>query len=185
MKKITGKYLKGFTIIELLIVISILGVLAVALLITINPGEAQKKTRDAQRLAHLKTIQTLVDQFINDGKNATGTIISAAGATSQGIAAQNSQACGVASWLGIDTCPYGATVPLDPNNGVTRTFITGATAVPPTTGQVIAQYRARILGSDYEVNVMQESAANATKISNDGGNNNGQWIEVGTSLTIL
>ncbi len=185
MKKITGKYLKGFTIIELLIVISILGVLAVALLITINPGEAQKKTRDAQRLAHLKTIQTLVDQFINDGKNATGTIITAQGASSQGITAQNSQACGVTSWLGIDTCPYGATVPLDPNNGVDRTFITNAALTPPTTATFRAQYRAQITGSDYEVNVMQESAANATKISNDGGNNNGQWIEVGTRLNLL
>lgn len=185
MKILHSKYLKGFTIIELLIVIAILGVLAVALLITINPGEAQKKTRDAERLSHLKTLQILLDQFINDGKNATGAIVGATGANSSALTANNSQACGASSWLGIDTCAYGATVPLDPNNGVTRTFITGATATPPTTGTFTAQYRARISGSDYEVNVMQESAANASKISSDGGNNNGQWVEIGTSLTLL
>ena len=184
MKILKSRYMKGFTIIELLIVIAILGVLAVALLITINPGEAQKKTRDAERLAHLKTLQVLIDQFINDGQNATGNIIGAAGANSSALLQVNSQSCGVGSWLGIDTCAYGATVPLDPNNGVARTFVTNAAAAVPTTGTVTSQYRARIVGSDYEVNVMQESTANASKIANDGGNS-AQWVEIGTSLTLL
>ena len=187
MKILHHKYLKGFTIIELLIVIAILGVLAVALLITINPGEAQKKTRDAQRLAHLKTLQTLIDQFINDGNAAAGAILTANTGVSSTVAPageKNGQAC-LGNWLGINTCPYGATVPLDPNNGVSRTFVTTAAATPPGTGQIVAQYRAQITGSDYEVNVMQESTANASKISSDGGNNNNQWVEVGTSLVLL
>lgn len=184
MKILRSKYLKGFTIIELLIVIAILGVLAVALLITINPGEAQKKTRDAERLSHLKTLQILLDQFINDGKSASGNIITAAGVNSSAVTANNSQACGASSWLGIDTCAYGATVPLDPNNGVSRTFITNAGNTPPTTGTVTAQYKAQITGSDYEVNVMQESAANASKIGSDGGNS-AQWVEIGTKLDLL
>lgn len=187
MKILTHKYLKGFTIIELLIVIAILGVLAVALLITINPGEAQKKTRDAQRLAHLKTLQTLIDQFINDGNAATGAILTAGTGVSSTVApagAKNGQACGATSWLGINTCAYGATVPLDPNNGVTRTFV-NATTPAVTTGPITAQYRAQITGSDYEVNVLQESVSNASKVSSDGGNNSAQWVEVGTSLTLL
>ncbi len=176
--------LKGFTIVELLIVIAILGMLAVALLITINPGEAQKKTRDAQRVIHMKSLQTLIEQFINDGRNATGAIITNAGANSSTKVAQNSETCGVASWIQIDTCLYGASIPLDPNNRTQRTFVTNATTNPATTGLYTAQYRAKIAGSDYEVNAMQESRANSPKIANDGGNS-AQWFEGGTDLTLL
>lgn len=183
------KLVKGFTLIELLLVIAILGILAVALLVAINPGEAQKKARDSKRFADIKTLQILLDQFINDGNVAAGAIIAAAGANSSAVVGQNNQACGATSWLGIDTCRYGPTVPLDPNNGASRTFITNAptcAATPATcVGSVVAQYRAQITGSDYEVNVMLESTANAQKITSDGGNNNLQWVEIGTRLILL
>ena len=45
----TKKYLKGFTIIELLIVIAILGVLAAALLVAIDPVEQLARGRDSGR----------------------------------------------------------------------------------------------------------------------------------------
>lgn len=184
MKLINKDKLKGFTIVELLIVIAILGVIAIALLVTINPGEAQKKTRDAQRIIHMKTLQTLIDQFMIDGNNATGAIISASGVNSSAVVAQNSQLCGVTSWLGINTCLYSSTVPIDPNNGTSRTFINNASSTPIGTGLIVAQYRAKISSNDYEVNIMQESVSNASKISGDGGNSN-QWLEAGTDLTLL
>ncbi len=184
-----SKYLKGFTLIELLLVIAILGILAVALLVAINPAEAQKKARDSKRFADLKTLQILIDQYINDGGVIPATGIgSAAGANTAAVTTQNSQAAcpsGTATWLGIDTCKYGPTVPLDPNNGVSRSFVTNAGTTPPTVTAVTAQYRARISGSNYEVNVMVESPANAGKIVSDGGNNALQWIEIGSDLTLL
>ncbi len=42
---------KGFTLVELLIVIAIIGVLAVVVLVAINPVEQLAKTRDAGRLS--------------------------------------------------------------------------------------------------------------------------------------
>lgn len=48
----------GFTLLELLIVVSIIAILSVALVLVLNPAEALKKSRDAQRMSDLGTIKT-------------------------------------------------------------------------------------------------------------------------------
>ncbi len=48
----------GFTLLELLIVISIIAILSVMLIIVINPAETLRKSRDAQRISDLNTIKT-------------------------------------------------------------------------------------------------------------------------------
>lgn len=49
---------KGFTLLELLIVISIIAILAIALVFLLNPAETLKKSRDAQRISDLNTVKT-------------------------------------------------------------------------------------------------------------------------------
>jgi len=49
---------KGFTLLELLIVIAIIAILAVILILALNPAESLKKARDAQRLSDLSTLKT-------------------------------------------------------------------------------------------------------------------------------
>ena len=51
---------KGFTLLELLIVIAIIAVLSVALILVINPAETLKKSRDAQRISDLGTLKTAI-----------------------------------------------------------------------------------------------------------------------------
>lgn len=48
----------GFTLLELLIVISIIAILSVALVFVLNPAETLKKSRDAQRISDLLTVKT-------------------------------------------------------------------------------------------------------------------------------
>lgn len=48
----------GFTLLELLIVISIIAILSIALVFMLNPAETLKKGRDAQRISDLKTLKT-------------------------------------------------------------------------------------------------------------------------------
>lgn len=55
MKK---KHKGGFTLLELLIVISIIAILSIALVFMLNPAETLKKARDAQRISDLKTVKT-------------------------------------------------------------------------------------------------------------------------------
>lgn len=53
-----GGYSKGFTLLELLIVIAIIAILSIALVFMLNPAETLKKARDAQRISDLKSVKT-------------------------------------------------------------------------------------------------------------------------------
>lgn len=56
--------LKGFTLLELLIVIAILSILAMALILVLNPAETMKKSRDTQRMTDLSTIKTAMGLYM-------------------------------------------------------------------------------------------------------------------------
>ncbi len=55
---------KGFTLLELLIVIAILAVLSVTLVLVLNPAESLKKSRDTQRLSDLATLKTALGLYL-------------------------------------------------------------------------------------------------------------------------
>jgi len=166
---------KGFTLLELLIVIGILAILVVAVLVTLNPAETQKKARDIQRLRDGSTLQSMLDQYINSGGAPSTCITSSTGCTSSGLTG----VCGTGNWLGLNLCAYGNSVPVDPINTGTRRFVSAA-----GTAALNAEYKAKVSGSDYEVDVRQESTANSSKVANDGGNDS-MSVEYGTSLTLL
>jgi len=63
-KKLPRLYRKGFTLLELLIVISIIGVLTAFSLASYIT--AQKKTRDSRRIGELKAIQQALEQYNAD-----------------------------------------------------------------------------------------------------------------------
>ena len=55
---------RGFTLLELLIVIAIISVLAVILILVLNPTEILKKSRDSQRLSDLGTLKTALGIYV-------------------------------------------------------------------------------------------------------------------------
>jgi len=57
---------KGFTLIELLVVIGILGILAAALLATINPIAQLQKSNDAHRKTDLESLQRALELYYQD-----------------------------------------------------------------------------------------------------------------------
>jgi len=65
------KIKKGFTLLELLIVIGILAILSTTIVIVINPAQLLKKARDSQRISDLNTMKTAIAYYITE---ETGTL---------------------------------------------------------------------------------------------------------------
>lgn len=70
MKKITSN--KGFTLIEILVVIGIIAVLAAVVLIAINPARQFAQARDSQRSSNVNSIINSIGQRIADCKGTFG-----------------------------------------------------------------------------------------------------------------
>lgn len=58
---------KGFTLVELLIVITILVILGIFIVLLINPAEILAKSRDSQRISDLATMKGAMQLYLTDG----------------------------------------------------------------------------------------------------------------------
>jgi len=57
---------KGFTLVELMLVVLIIGILSGVMLGVINIAGLQKKSRDARRIGDIKKIQTALELYFSD-----------------------------------------------------------------------------------------------------------------------
>lgn len=62
---------KGFTLVELLVVIAVLGVLAAVLIVALNPAEQLEKGRDAGRLSSVTQLGQAMQNYVTN--QGTGT----------------------------------------------------------------------------------------------------------------
>ncbi len=62
------KYKKGFTLLEILLVIALIGVLAAIVLIAINPTRQLAQARNVERLSDINTIYQAIEQFVVDSR---------------------------------------------------------------------------------------------------------------------
>ena len=101
-KQTSPAFLKGFTLIELIVVIAMIGVMISLLLIFINPFKQIEKAKDAQRQENLKQINNALDTYYNDN-NCYPPAPPAAGSFSFG-----------SSWQ-VNSTVYMKMVPQDPD----------------------------------------------------------------------
>ena len=73
------KIQRGFTLLELLIVITILAILTLVVVLFINPVEMLKKSRDVQRMSDLATLNAAIVLFLQD-KTGAGVFLALWGA---------------------------------------------------------------------------------------------------------
>lgn len=106
---------KGFTLIEILVVIGIIAVLATIVIIAINPARQFAQARNTQRASNVETILNAVGHNIADNKglftcSGIGTAITTA-TTSIGTDSGNSNLNCLAPIY------ISAGIPMDPTNG--------------------------------------------------------------------
>ncbi|MCX7996895.1 MAG: type II secretion system GspH family protein [Patescibacteria group bacterium] len=177
--------LSAFTLVELLIVIGIISVLAVALLITINPTEAQRRARDSQRLRDLNSIQTMAESWINEGRAEFCQLGCSSNNGTTATTRTAAQACRSGHWMTdtddglINLCDFLKTVPVDPANALIRSCINSASGTI-TRVDCSMRYEFAMINGAYEIATMIESESNALKASQDGGGsgNEESWVQI-------
>ncbi len=187
---------KAFTIIEILIVVGVISILAVALLVLINPAEAQRRTRDTKRLKDAQFMDSIIKQYLDDGGTAfadntvctsTDMCFSNSGVGADAIGTADTVPCDTTTaynWLGennVDFCTYAKAIPVDPLNQAGATCVDDSVADPLDLDTSCNVYYAVVVsGQNYEVAVRQESPANVDKVARDSGNSD-EWYELFTT----
>ncbi len=201
---------KGFTLLELLIVISILAVLGAIVIFLLNPAETLKKARDSQRISDLSTIKTAIGIYMTsvsspqfDGISGTKNDKCLGGA---GIITAYTSFVGTATTT--PTSDYSPTFTVVTNSTTASSSLVDGTGWIPVnltslTGgspisnmpvdpindntDLIYRYACRKSPLGFEVDSTLESTAftvDDDKGAKDGGNNSARF-EAGTDLKIL
>jgi len=160
---------KGFTLIEMLVVIAIIAILAGAVLIAINPAETMRKSRDSTRLSDMDTLRSAINMALAEGEI---TLMNLDSPTNSGVDSQAADGTGYIRYTKVD--PEGA--------GLARYI--PALPKDPINDDGVHVYTFRSTANDYEINARLESASNTEKMLNDGGNDK-TVFEVGTNLTLI
>lgn len=202
---------RGFTLLELLIVISIIAILSVIVILVLNPSEMLKKARDSQRLADLNTIKTAIGLYttgtttpvlgigstsVGCGRSpatgryvwyskpgVSGTVDSNATATSSASASDVGRVDGT-GWIPINLTVLNGGSPI--SNWPVDPINSIASLSAPVNTDLVYRYTCDTSTMQFQLGARLESNAFTSddpKARNDGGNNVNLY-EVGTALNI-
>lgn len=114
---------KGFTLLEILLVIAAIGILAAIVIVAINPNRQLSQVRDTQRRSDSNNLQKALEQYLIDtGSYPTGTTTAAQEVCDTG---SNGVGEGTVNAGCLDLRPlvptYLAAIPSDPSDSATET----------------------------------------------------------------
>ncbi len=125
MQKILTTSRYGFTLIELLIVVAIIAILAVSVIVALNPPVRFAQSRNAHRVSHINSILTAIHEYAvdNDGALPAGitTTEKQLGSCASGGNTICTDAAATCVDLSTTLSPYLKTMPIDPKSGSAAT----------------------------------------------------------------
>ncbi|MBN2197707.1 type II secretion system protein [Candidatus Wolfebacteria bacterium] len=159
---------KGFTLIELVIVIGILAILAAVVVLVLNPAQLLAQARDSQRLSDLGSIKSAIALYLATASSptigatasCTATDCTADCAFSSAVVSSSTLVTG-AGWVDVDlTGTTGgaalSALPLDPTNS----------------GSYYYAYDGEDTDKTFELNCRLESERYRGMMISDGGDDN-------------
>ena len=196
-----NKQTKGFTLIELLVVIGIVAILSAVVILTLNPAELLKQSRDSNRLSDMATLKSALSLYLADvvtpvlasstrggyggcyvsNGNLPGTAnpVTNGSTTTAGcglFAAGAYVSTTIANLRGVNGSGW---IPADMTTISSGAPVGSLPVDPSNTGPLFYAYRADT-ALTFEVNVAaMESTKFASSSEQDGGNRSGSY-EVGT-----
>jgi len=184
----------SFTLVETLITVGIVAVLAVVVVLAVNPAELFRQTRDSKRISDLALINNAINTF-----HVVNPSASLGGANTIYVSIPDSSStCGN---TGLSSLPSGwsyhcvTTSTLRKTNGTgwlpmnftsspQGTTIDQLPVDPTNTTSTGAYYTYLLVGHNWKLSTIMQSSKYASKMRLDGGPDNVAY-EVGTDLTLV
>ena len=180
MTKSAQSLTRGFTLVELLVVIAIIAVLAAVVVLIINPLELTRRSRDAARLTDLSNLQQAINVAVQEATNSGSSILCSGGIgyPCHGNSATDTRVSTGTGWvkvnLGTQQSVSIPTLPVDPTNSTGVAGFHYAYCADKPAGQV----------DGWEIDTKLESVQQSGKMATDGGDDNALY-EVGSNLTLM
>jgi prepilin-type N-terminal cleavage/methylation domain-containing protein len=195
---------KGFTLLELLVVIGILAILASVAVLVLNPAELLRQARDSQRLNDLAAINSALaiyvstastislgtsgTRYTHNGLGTASSVFSGTGCAGTGtVASSTSRAVDNTGWIPVNftSIPGGSplsVLPVDPVTGTTNSIGTSGGY------QLLYWYTPDTTNNTWELSAKMESQRYSNGGSNDMESTDGgtcsRVYEVGTALNL-
>lgn len=173
------KTARGFTLVELLVVIAIIGILVVAVMVVMNPLEMLRKSRDTTRLTDLNNLQQAINIAVQESSKSGDQVLCVGGMTAG--------ACTGATY------PSNANIRKNDGTGWVKVNLSSQNSVSvptlpidPTNNETV-HYNYKSDGKDWEIDAVLESDTYVNqqkKMETDGGNDPAIY-EVGSKLDLI